>query len=297
MTFHVERELARQPEAWRAVTERTLPPEVLPEPGERVAVVGCGTSLYMARCVAACREAAGHGVTDAFSASLYPFGRTYDRVVAITRSGTTTEVLQVLERLGPEANTTVVTVADGLAAGDLARHVVTLPMAEEQSVVQTVFPTTVLAMFRHAVGESLDRAISEAERNLTAELPVEPGAPRQITFLGTGWAVGIADEAALKCREAAGAWTESYPSMEYRHGPIAVSGPDTVVWAFGVVPAGLAEDVASTGAGFVSGGGDPMADLIRAQRLAVAAAVANGRDPDEPRGLSFSVVLDERQLG
>ena len=27
-------------------------------------------------------------------------------------------------------------------------------------------------------------------------------------------------EAALKIREAAGAWTESYPAMEYRHGPI-----------------------------------------------------------------------------
>jgi fructoselysine-6-P-deglycase FrlB-like protein len=36
---------------------------------------------------------------------------------------------------------------------------------------------------------------------------------------------------------------------------------------------------------------DPMADLIRAQRLGVALAEAKGLNPDEPRHLSRSVVL------
>ena len=40
--------------------------------------------------------------------------------------------------------------------------------------------------------------------------------------------------------------------MEYRHGPISVSGPGTVVWVFGDPPSGLADDVAATGAQFVS---------------------------------------------
>lgn len=44
-------------------------------------------------------------------------------------------------------------------------------------------------------------------------------------------------------REAAGAWTEAYPVMEYRHGPISVTGPGRVAWWFGDpadLPAGLA---------------------------------------------------------
>ncbi|MFD0535501.1 hypothetical protein ACFQY7_18870 [Actinomadura luteofluorescens] len=64
-----------------------------------MAVVGCGTSLYMAQAYAALREGAGHGETDAFAASEMPPGRRYDRVLALTRSGTTTEVLAVLDRL------------------------------------------------------------------------------------------------------------------------------------------------------------------------------------------------------
>ncbi len=36
---------------------------------------------------------------------------------------------------------------------------------------------------------------------------------------------------------------------------------------------------------------DPLADLIRAQRLAVALAESRGLDPDRPRNLTRSVVL------
>src|SRR3712207_7559300 len=45
------------------------------------------------------------------------------------------------------------------------------------------------------------------------------------TFLGRGWTIGLANEAALKLRESAQAWTESYPAMEYRHGPISITAP------------------------------------------------------------------------
>jgi glucosamine 6-phosphate synthetase-like amidotransferase/phosphosugar isomerase protein len=61
---------------------------------------------------------------------------------------------------------------------------------------------------------------------------------------------------------------------------------------FGVPPAGLAEEVARTGATFFTSAElDPMADLVRAQRLAVELARARGIDPDRPRHLSRSVVL------
>jgi len=67
---HIERELASQPDVWQQVTDHLDDhAAVLPGRGERVAAVGCGTSLYMARAYAALREAAGQGETDAFPAA------------------------------------------------------------------------------------------------------------------------------------------------------------------------------------------------------------------------------------
>ena len=113
-------------------------------------------------------------------------------------------------------------------------------------------------------------------------------------FLGRGWTVGLANEAALKMREASGAWAESYPAMEYRHGPISVAGTRSAVWPLGDVEPDLLQDVAATGATIVDhglGAIDPMAELILVQRTAVALAEARGLDPDRPRHLTRSVVL------
>ena len=96
---HVTAEIESQPDAWRrAVAMLPTVSDALPQPGERVAVIGCGTSWFMAEAYAALREASGHGETDCFTASMLPTGRSYDRVVAISRSGTTTEVLEALCR-------------------------------------------------------------------------------------------------------------------------------------------------------------------------------------------------------
>ncbi|MFE9428316.1 sugar isomerase, partial [Kitasatospora sp. NPDC006697] len=64
MTTHVTTEIASQPDCWR--TAMALDPAGLPKPGEHVAVVGCGTSLYIAQAYAVLREGSGQGETDAF---------------------------------------------------------------------------------------------------------------------------------------------------------------------------------------------------------------------------------------
>jgi fructoselysine-6-P-deglycase FrlB-like protein len=291
----IEAEVASQPACWRRAIE-AMPEhrEELPGPGARVAVVGCGTSLFVARAYAALREAAGEGETDAFPASEFPAGRRYDGVVAISRSGTTSEILDVLA--AAEGTPAVAITADGATPiATLATHTLELAFAAERSVVQTRFPTTVLALLRASLGEDLGEVVTAGDAAVSSPLPVAAGEFHQVTFLGRGWAAAMAEEAALKCREAAAFWTESYPAMEYRHGPISVSEPGTVVWMFGVPPRGLAAEVAATGARFVADELDPTVDLIRAQRLAVALARQCGRDPDRPRSLSFSVVLDGEQ--
>jgi fructoselysine-6-P-deglycase FrlB-like protein len=285
----VAAEIASQPACWRRAAEIGAGGLGVGA-GERVAVVGCGTSWFMAMAYAALREGAGHGVTDAFAASEAPLGRDYDRVVAISRSGTTTEVVDLLRAHAGRAATTVVTGVAGSPVTEVAGTAVVLEFADERSVVQTRFATSTLALLRASLGEDLGAATADCARVL--ELPVaELAAAEQITFLGRGWTVGLAAEAALKLREAAGAWTESYPAMEYRHGPISIARPGRATWMFGPAPDGLADEVAALGADFVSTGVDPMAQLVLAQRVAVAMAAARGLDPDNPRGLSRSVIL------
>ncbi|WP_282692227.1 SIS domain-containing protein [Streptomyces sp. CC208A] len=285
---HIDVEIAEQPSCWRRALETR--PAGLPEAGERVAVVGCGTSLYMAQAYAALREGAGLGETDAFAASGFPAARRYDRVVAISRSGTTTEVLDALGRAGDTA-TVALTGDPDTPVKDAADTVVDLSFADERSVVQTRFATTALVLLRAGLGPVPPDLLRQADYALASWLPDEILNAGQFTFLGTGWSTGIAHEAALKLREASGSWTESYPAMEYRHGPISVSGPGTVVWFFGEPPAGLVDQVRETGAYVTASPGDPLADLIRAQRLAVALAERRGLDPDRPRNLTRSIVL------
>ncbi len=289
---HVEDELSSQPECWaRAAAEAAGHTEALPAPGERVAIVGCGTSYFMARAAAALREGAGHGETDAFAASEFPYGRAYDRVVALTRSGTTTEVLDLLGRLKGRTRTTAITADPDTPVPTVADRVAVLDFADERSVVQTRFATTALTLLRAHFGRHLASAVDDARTALAEPLPEGLVECAQFTFLGRGWTVGLADEAGLKMREAALAWAEAYPAMEYRHGPISVTTSGTATWMFGDAPDGLAEQVRGTGALWIAGDLDPLAELVRAQRLAIAVAAARGLDPDQPRHLTRSVIL------
>jgi fructoselysine-6-P-deglycase FrlB-like protein len=287
-----EQEVASQPACWRRAGQLAADfAGVLPARGERVAVAGCGTSWFMAQSYAAAREASGHGETDAFAASEMPLGRTYDRVVVLSRSGTTTEIVQLLERLRGTAPTVAITAVPGTPVPEAADAVIDLSFADEESVVQTRFATTELVLLRAHLGVDPGPAADAAERVLAAPLPAEMLAARQFTFLGTGWTYGLANEAALKLREAAGMWTEAYPAMEYRHGPVAVTGPGSIVWLFGTPPDGLGGEIAEAGGTAWFSDEDPLAELVRVQRVAVALARDRGLDPDRPRNLARSVIL------
>lgn len=292
---HVQDELVSQPECWtRAAAEAPGHAAALPAPGERVAIVGCGTSYFMAQAAAVLRESvAGQGETDAFAASEFPAGRRYDRVVALTRSGTTTEVLDLLGRLRGTVRTTAITADPGTPVMTAADDVVVLDWADERSVVQTRFATTALTLLRAHLGLHTDAVVADARTALDRPLPDGLVECRQFTFLGRGWTVGLANEAGLKMREASLAWTEAYPAMEYRHGPISITTEGTATWMLGEAPGGLAEQVRATGGLWIDGGLDPLAELVRAQRLAVALAAARGLDPDRPRHLTRSVILAE----
>ena len=286
-------EVASQPEIWRlaiACAPRVI--DALPTPGERVAAVGCGTSLFVARAFAALRESSGQGETDAFAASEFPIARAYDRVLAISRSGTTSEVVRLLGELAGQRTSVITAVASSPVAA-LATDAIPMEFADERSVVQTRFATAVLALLRSHLGEDLTSVVAEAERALAE--PIDDGSldAEHFVFLGHGWSVGVAEEAALKLREAAQSYTEAYPAMEYRHGPISIAGPRTFVWVMGSSDPSIADDARATGASVRTATLDPMAELVRVHRVTLALAERRGLDPDHPRHLTRSVVLSE----
>ena len=87
------------------------------------------------------------------------------------------------------------------------------------------------------------------------------------------------------------AHAESYPAMEFRHGPISMAGAGTLVWILDTPDPAVAEDARATGAIVVTTSLDPMAELVRIQRVAIELAQSRGLDPATPRNLSRSVVL------
>jgi fructoselysine-6-P-deglycase FrlB-like protein len=293
---HFETEAFGQPDDWARVVARLDEfADAFPSTGARVAAIGCGTSFYVAQAYAALREASGAGETDAFVASEHRLDRAYDAAVVITRSGTTTEVNDVVESLaGRDIITTAVVATAGTPVTGLVDHVVLLPEVDERSVVQTRFATSTLALLRASLGEDLSAAVEDARavlaedesRSLAGLAEAE-----QVTFLGRGWTVGLAGEAALKLRESAQFWTESYPAMDYRHGPVSIATTGRATWALGEVPEGLEAQVRATGAHFESRDIDPLAELVRVHRLCLVKARQRGLDPDNPRHLTRSVVL------
>lgn len=288
---HADQEIASQPAIWAQVAQ--FAPSVsalLPKKGERVAVVGCGSSWFMSMCYASLREAAGQGETDVYAGSEMNYTRAYDRIVTISRSGTTTEIVQMLSKISTPS--VAITAIHNSPVAEHATETIVMDFADEKSVLQTRWATAALGLLRTHLGLDLRTIIEDAEEALLSDLG-ELVNVEQISFLGRGWTIGLAHEAALKTRESSQFWAEAYPALDYRHGPLSISQPGRAVWAFGKITPDLIHDIESTGALLEMSNLDPMAHLIRAQRVAIAIAKKRGCDADNPRGLSRSIILNK----
>ena len=287
--FKCEEELATQADIWRQ-TAAFLPSvaHLLPQHGAKVAAVGCGSSWFMSQGYAAVRESAGNGETDFYAGSEFNYGRAYDHMVVITRSGTTTEVIDVLKKT--KIPSTVITAVAGSPVTEFATNSIIMDFADEESVVQTRWATAALGLLRAHNGFDLAGAAKDAQIAIDSDLGDLPNV-EQISFLGSGWTIALAQEAGLKTREAAQFWSEAYPQFDYRHGPMSIAQKGRAVWAFGNLDPKLEQEIIATGELLEKSSLDPMAHLIRAQRVAIEIAKVKGLDPDHPRGLSRSIIL------
>lgn len=225
-----EHEFTTQPEMWRRAAELASTVTLFP-PGARVAFVGCGTSLYVAQAAAAYRNEQMLGESDAFPASEVPPGRRYDAVVAISRSGTTTEILDATAVLVPHTRTLAITAVDESPLARLVAERIVLSFADQQSIVQTRFATSALSLLLASFGWNVGASAARAEVFL-GEPPEEVGA--------------------------------------------------------------IDDEIAITGARVVRCGSDPLAGLVRVHRAVQQLATRRGIDPDHPRFLVRSIMLDHR---
>ena len=155
----------------------------MPAHGERSAVVGRGTSWFMAQSYAVLRESAGHGVTDAFAASEAFVDRGYDALVAITPSCPPPELLA--PRDGVRGSTRPGGLA-GRAAGRLERRFRAFDVSNGEAVVDEPFaflearPPAMLASVR-GIGEPNDldiRPVCEGQKCVLGPPVVVPPAGR-----------------------------------------------------------------------------------------------------------------------
>lgn len=243
--------------------------------------------------------------------------------VAISQSGRTPEITQVADVLRNEGAKTIAITND--ADSPLARVVdwtLALEAGEERAVPATKTMTAQLAavaLLAEALGnsawpeeswataiEGMRAVLDDGERAQDAAHRVD-GADRLVA-IGRGMPFAVALEAALKIRETTGVLAEGWSVADYRHGPIAASGPH--VPAIAVDVAGptrddvrdLVSELRAKGSTVVEIADEVGAELpiapglpeylsvlpgtVRAQQLALSLALDRGLDPDAPPGLS-----------
>jgi len=185
-----------------------------------------------------------------------PTGRTL--LLAVSRSGTTTETLWVLERFR-KAKAGLILVVTCYAESSLAQQAdfaLVAPDAQEHSIAQTRSLTSMLVLVQaltavlardEAMLERLHR-LPEALENLVTrlgDLPQRLGQNLDIArffFLGGGPLYGLANEAMLKTKEMSLSYAEAYHPLEFRHGPMSMVDEHTLVVGF-LSDSGLAKEL------------------------------------------------------
>lgn len=281
-------EIASQPAMWLIAQSQAAGGVPLPETDQPVLFLGCGTSYYIGEAYSRHRTNLGLGRSRAAVPSELSHVDPGEIIVVLSRSGTTGDVIDAARRLRHEHRVIGISGTPGTELSELCHDVIDLSYADERSIVQTRFATTAFTLLRASLVPGEDFLAVQAQQALTRSLP--DTAPEHIVFLGTGFSLGLAHEAALKCLESSGRWAEAYPVLEYQHGPISAAGPGTWVWPLVPIPADLADAVTATGARLIAPTLDPQAELVAVHRVAVEMAFAVGRDPDVPPHLSRSVV-------
>jgi glucosamine--fructose-6-phosphate aminotransferase (isomerizing) len=346
---HTLREILSQPRIWGETETQLRETRLLEKFAELFSprspwlFVGCGSSYYLSRLIAALWTkhfyvpATGVPASELLFApeeTLCRLGA--EQIVLMSRSGETTEVLRAAELLRGHktVQTLGVTCNPKSVLEELCTHTFKLTWADETSMVMTQSFTAILLAFQRLglqfIGDqelsgALDLLPQRGQAWLDAYAKkIQTFAARKkfadYIFLGHGAHYWLAQEAGLKLTETSSSYAQVYHSMEFRHGPRSIAGPNTLITFFVSEAAEeeetlLVKELKELGAGIcvIVNRGTPElrkhSDLlielglegpefaryavsaIPAHLLGAATGLRKGLNPDAPRNLTRAVVL------
>lgn len=333
------REITTQPEAWanalevvQQSKERIL--SLVNEGFQQVIFTGCGSTYYLSLAAAALfQELTGLPARAVPGGELLLNAATAltnqkTLLVAISRSGSTTETLRAVEKFKRERSGKVLAITnygeEPLAS--LADLALVIPKGQETSVAQTrsfasmyVAVTALTAAVAGKVddlkamhklpevGERLLKEYANYAHTLGADLTID-----RFYFLGSGIRYGLACETNLKMKEMTLTHSEPFHFMEFRHGPMSMVTPNAVVAgmlsdANRIHEQQVLDEMAKLGGRIVSFGEtnasvpflSQVPEAVRAvlylpvlQMTAFERAMAKGLNPDKPTNLSKVITLN-----
>ncbi len=333
-------EILSQPEAWRAaldvLTSQQKDIARLWQGGhyDHVIYTGCGSTYYLALAAAGVfQDLTGQPARGLPASELWWYPRSaYSRrgktlLVAVSRSGETTETVRACEAFKQAGRGELVTVScyPDRPLTQLGALNLVLPSGQEESVAQTrAFSTLYLATMalsawwsdRSAIIDELSRVpkagcrLIENEGALAKSIGTAADLDR-FYFLGSGPRYGLACELSLKMKEMSLSHSEPFHFMEFRHGPMSmVTGTTAIV---GLVSESnhaqemkVLSEMAERGARLVSIGEAGVAAEFRSgvseiarsllylpigQLIAFERSLFNGLNPDRPHHLTAVVKL------
>jgi glucosamine--fructose-6-phosphate aminotransferase (isomerizing) len=301
---------------------------------EQVLTIGCGSTYYLSLSAAKIIQSQTGVKTTALPASellLFPetyYGNGKNLLIAISRSGSTTETLTVVRDFKKSNRGDVILITNYpdsplVPESDVA---ISISAGQEISVAQTKsFASMLVAVNAIAYLLKGEKSFSkfkdilvDSGNNLLKKYETvardygNAQELHQVFFLGSGPHYGLASEVSLKLKEMSQTVCEPFHFMEFRHGPISMVDKNTLVIglisekAFGYEMAVL-DDVRKYG-GRVLTIGEKNTDiefnsglpedaqnvlfLPLLQLLAYFRSVVSGKNPDIPRNLSAVVNLD-----
>ena len=296
---------------------------------------GCGSTYYLALAAAAhVQELAGVPARGLPASEIWlnP-GAAYTHqgktlLVAVSRSGETTETLRACEAFRARGHGDVLTLScyPGRALTQLGTLNLVFPSGQEESVVQTrAFSTLYLATQalaaiwanRAGLFDELSRLPAACQSLISNNQSLPRTLGRDSTldrfyFLGSGARYGLACELSLKMKEMSLSHSEPFHFMEFRHGPKSMVTPSTLI--VGLVSESnreyeqaVMDDMRAMGArtlalgehngdvafhSGVSEAGRNVLYLPVGKLLAFARSLHNGLNPDRPNNLDAVVRLD-----
>ncbi len=248
---HTYEEIINQPKAWAQALEvtRALKEQITrlwdDHPKTQVVFTGCGSTYYLSLAAAALiQELTGRGARGAPAGELFLYPASVYEVeqphimVAISRSGTTSETIAAVKRFQQAERGPVVVITNygESPLADLGDLTIAIPAGQEESVAQTrSFASMYVAAAAFAaiaagrddwldamsalpaLSERLIRKYDDLARTVGENLALD-----RFYFLGSGPRYGLACEVNLKMKEMTLTHSEPFHFMEFRHGPMSM---------------------------------------------------------------------------